>query len=333
MNERIEYIDMAKGIGIIAVIIGHMNVWKFNKIIYSFHMPLFFLLAGAFVSKKYSNQEYIKRKAKQLIIPYVFTCAILILLSLIENILKGTFDNIDADIQKWFLAALYGSGNIEKYGFTRIGAIWFLLAMFMSCVFIRFISDKKNAAFYVAFVVIVGYLTSWIAWLPFSIQSAMVASGYVYIGYVSRERHVLDRKFNGLWSIPVVIVWILTILFGKVNMARNLFKYGVFDFIGALCGAYIVLIICKLIDNKRILPSVIINMLCFYGRNSLIVLCFHFVELEMFPWSRFQNLLLNTGLSYWVFVIIKILIKIFIVNFAVLIIRRIRFLRKIFSLD
>ena len=42
-HERIGYIDIAKAIGIISVIIGHM--WWYQpemNLMYSFHMPLFF---------------------------------------------------------------------------------------------------------------------------------------------------------------------------------------------------------------------------------------------------------------------------------------------------
>ena len=46
-------IDMAKGIGMIAVIIGHMTVpVKVTDFIFSFHMPLFFLINGYFFKEK-----------------------------------------------------------------------------------------------------------------------------------------------------------------------------------------------------------------------------------------------------------------------------------------
>ena len=52
MDKRINWIDIAKGITIILVIIGHLNVKWFPKLdivineIYTFHMPLFFMLSG-----------------------------------------------------------------------------------------------------------------------------------------------------------------------------------------------------------------------------------------------------------------------------------------------
>lgn len=42
-GKRIDWIDTAKGIGIIAVIIGHFHVPDLTmRLIYSWHMPLFF---------------------------------------------------------------------------------------------------------------------------------------------------------------------------------------------------------------------------------------------------------------------------------------------------
>lgn len=45
--QRLDWVDVARGIGIIAVVVGH--VWTRGPLrdaMYSFHMPLFFLLSG-----------------------------------------------------------------------------------------------------------------------------------------------------------------------------------------------------------------------------------------------------------------------------------------------
>ena len=73
-TKRYEWIDLAKGIGLILVIYGHisfrpewLNVW-----LCSFHMPLFFFLAGlTFKVEKYQSfATLIRTKFHQLIIPY-----------------------------------------------------------------------------------------------------------------------------------------------------------------------------------------------------------------------------------------------------------------------
>lgn len=53
-QERSAAIDIAKGIGVILVVFGHMNTYPsiIQKIIYSFHIPMFFLLAGLVFSCK-----------------------------------------------------------------------------------------------------------------------------------------------------------------------------------------------------------------------------------------------------------------------------------------
>lgn len=50
--KRLDYIDAAKAIAIILVIIGHSNwlsaIPRVGRMIYSFHMPLFFIISGFF---------------------------------------------------------------------------------------------------------------------------------------------------------------------------------------------------------------------------------------------------------------------------------------------
>ena len=85
-KKRYTQIDICKGIGIILVILGHAlkQTGSSNQflqivisIIYSFHMPLFFILSG-FVSLKIlyladtkQRLAYIGQRAKRLLIPYV----------------------------------------------------------------------------------------------------------------------------------------------------------------------------------------------------------------------------------------------------------------------
>ena len=50
--KRVPYVDIAKGIGIILVVMGHNDfalIAPFaHKLIYSFHMPMFFFMSGMF---------------------------------------------------------------------------------------------------------------------------------------------------------------------------------------------------------------------------------------------------------------------------------------------
>lgn len=96
MDKRVEWIDFAKGIAIFLVVLGHIaekflhqnivvqncNLMEIvHVIIYSFHMPLFFMMSGmVFSDEKYSSfQEILKRKISTLLVPsYLFVAIIII---------------------------------------------------------------------------------------------------------------------------------------------------------------------------------------------------------------------------------------------------------------
>ncbi len=45
-NERLQYVDIARGLTMLCVILGHMELDNLNILIFSFHIPLFFLVSG-----------------------------------------------------------------------------------------------------------------------------------------------------------------------------------------------------------------------------------------------------------------------------------------------
>ena len=84
--KRIEWVDFAKGIGIVLVVLGHTGPFGYGYCghwINSFHMPLFFFLAGlCFDETRYASLwQYGKRKCLALLYPYVTLSLLMIGLS------------------------------------------------------------------------------------------------------------------------------------------------------------------------------------------------------------------------------------------------------------
>ena len=80
--QRNQSIDIAKAVGIILMVVGHFNglpLW-FEKWIFSFHMPLFFILSG-YLFKPKTEIQVIKGGIKSLVWPYIYTVAISILIA------------------------------------------------------------------------------------------------------------------------------------------------------------------------------------------------------------------------------------------------------------
>lgn len=102
-DNRIEWIDICKGIGIILVVIGHTGIGQISPAIYdyiySFHMPLFYFLSGlTFKNDKYNSlATFLKRRFWTLILPFLILNLIVyiyISLSKVHYIPSQSFSNL-----------------------------------------------------------------------------------------------------------------------------------------------------------------------------------------------------------------------------------------------
>ena len=135
ISKRLTYLDIAKGIGIILVVIGHCipdastpagvsrPLFKILfQVIYSFHMPLFFFISGYLASLNglqiKDKALAIKKKAKRLLIPYFFVGLCYMPL----KILLGSFANKPYDIHNLWKLCI---------GVNPDGELWFLYALFV----------------------------------------------------------------------------------------------------------------------------------------------------------------------------------------------------------
>ena len=57
---RLQYIDIAKGIAMICIILGHLGNASINRIVFTFHVPIFFFITGYFTNKKRDLNGFIK---------------------------------------------------------------------------------------------------------------------------------------------------------------------------------------------------------------------------------------------------------------------------------
>ncbi|WP_054660317.1 acyltransferase family protein [Secundilactobacillus kimchicus] len=84
MHERIEWIDVAKALGIIAVVVGHiLPSGLTTQLIYWWHMPMFFIIGGFFLKPINRRQigHFIKRRIQPQLATYFAVGLLLVLLS------------------------------------------------------------------------------------------------------------------------------------------------------------------------------------------------------------------------------------------------------------
>lgn len=61
MNQRKDYLDIAKGIGIILVVWAHAD-GSFSKYITQFHMPFFFFISGMLFNSRGGGKGVYQKK-------------------------------------------------------------------------------------------------------------------------------------------------------------------------------------------------------------------------------------------------------------------------------
>lgn len=282
-RKRIEYVDVAKGIAILCVVAGHTFAAYDpgslqNKFIYSFHMPLFFILSGFF----YKPQEFKKafwKKVKSLLVPYfvinALRCLVALYQSGFENMLTG-----------YFFPALYGNGSTPKIALSLfdvkiVGMTWFLMALFMCQVMylsLEEFSKKYGAPMWmlVFITAITGIGFNDKVWLPFSIQPAMGALIFYHAGRLMREKKVLEEPVT---AMPVgilvmgAVMWLVTIFYANLGMHANSY-HSLVSFLGAIAATYFITQFSKWLYRVPAL-GVFLN---WCGRNSIYIYCLHAID-------------------------------------------------------
>lgn len=240
-TNRTIYMDVAKGLGMIFVILGHMEDPTIDRFIFSFHMPMFFLISGYFQSAEQTPKEVIHKRCKQLGRPYLYTCAAVIVLSFILDTIyfllgKRSGIEIARNAFRWIYASFWGSGAHHEVpvDVPAIGAIWFLLALIWGSYLTQYARQRRYPIIWIIGIAIIGYASSQVIWLPWSIQPAMTATVFIYIGVLLRDYKIIEKDRTGALLCVLIVIWANEIAFGDphISMTRNLYPNGVFDFIG-----------------------------------------------------------------------------------------------------
>ena len=280
-------LDIAKGIAIIAVVLGHafpdadygISNFTANTIhafVYGFHMPVFFFIAGLLSAKHKEDKPlpYIKQRACKLLIPYF-------LLSIVGLVLKQVFAS-----EANHAYSLLSSWRIIL-GQSPMGGMWYLWTLFiMSLIFILFARYVKKDWILILFGMVcyyIGYRKS----IGF-MQNFATFAVYFFLGVACKDFYdqsrQLDQKIIACASIPTY--WMCVQLCAP-------------ELVEGMVGIIMVLSISSLIKSK---------LLTDMGRKSYaIYLMSYFIAIPIRV-ICYQRL----GLNYWVVVALMFILGLFI---------------------
>lgn len=251
LKKRDNYIDIVKGWGIILVIWGHTSLFLFDEI-YAFHMPLFFFLSGCFFSTKLDFVSFMKKKFRQLIIPYIFFLVLSCIYYWGLLFVTGRFD----------IYELLDIFQIFPYDNKILNApLWFFYALFwMSLIYYllrRYVRNDYLIFFIVLLMHIGEYLlsTNDIS-LPAYLGRSLREIIYMHMGFVLYNRTTLFEKIKiislkNLFLLLISIV-LFILLFSLQKKLDKDFTYSLLSIFTAFMGIAFSLYLCSIIRFKWI---------------------------------------------------------------------------------
>ena len=256
MKQRIEYIDTAKGILILLVVLGHVfETGPINQYIYSFHMPAFFIISGILL--RYSSAldkplgQALLDKIYGLIIPFLF----FEVLGVLGNIIRfGVTLNI------------FGYASNTLHLWCNNGPNWFIWALFVGEVmFILIHRFLKNRCIIWAVTAAIGIFM--IANHDFYSTFGSTGVGFLFLTFGYYAQPLFTDQHHSLTIPAAAIVSLVTcFLNGKVDLGPWVFGSVPLYIISALAGTFFVL------EGSKRISSRLLNH---YGRNTLTVLGTH----------------------------------------------------------
>lgn len=251
--------------------------------IYTFHMPLFFLISGYLYKRKDNFGEGVKKDAKRLLLPYVYFYIIsyaywfMVIYSKHKGQFPGPFTQVV--IIKPMLGMLFGMGYETNISRSINHPLWFLVALFfIKVIYTALEGIVRENRIYVGIGILillipVVFLRANGYDLWFSLDSAVIALPFFYFGTVIRSLNVkLWFKNNILNMVYFVALTALTFLIVKYNgnpdinsalWGNNLLLF----YIGGLAGTFMIFSLCFVLAG---VPS---KFILFVSANTLVLMC------------------------------------------------------------
>ena len=319
MCSREKFIDVARGLAIIFIVLGHTIVHSSNsfllfKLLYSFHVVLFFIISGYTFS--FENNKnfllFIKKKFKSIMIPYFIWAFIYLVPYIILGSTVSDELNVQADFNLKILISniFYGIGSNSSL--KQNSSLWFLPALFMmKIIYYKLIkiSDKsKNKTLIVLLVSIILMVlcSNFNFYLPWGINTALTLGVFYYIGWILKNK--LDfLSFNNIYFFVFLLIGLISAFCNKTVSCID-FSYGnvFFMFFSGLFLSMCVLKLSKIINSNFCLEYI--------GKNTMGILIFHKLIILIFQTKLgyISKLILNSNFA------IELLISLFATGISIL---------------
>ena len=287
-NNREHWLDIAKFFCIVLVVLNHMNisiplVSFFGGMLY---MPLFFVAAGyTYKNKGKSIKDFVKEKAKRLLVPYAVCNLFLFAFFTIMNRklsrpgILGLF---------YSRSQLMRNGTMWNMNLSQYlnAPTWFLTCIFL-CYCLYYVIDTKftdvsKRRKVIAAAMALGVLIRTVSpvLMPWSIENALFFLGYLEVGRVLKEGGLTWLRKNQ-WIYANLLIGYVALCYiqGLANVSIS--EYGRSMILYFFTGSVGSILCMKAGELTEKYLKIFAKPMAFVGRHTLPILCWHLFVIEI----------------------------------------------------
>ena len=290
-TSRILWIDVAKGITIILVVLGHSSLPStISRFIWAFHMPVFFLVSGGATNwKKYTFFKFLLRRMKTLVLPF---CIYSIVLGSILAIDTRSCDII------W---------RVLKNGWGGY-ALWFIPVLFVACIIVKgvYLIGSRIGIWLLNIMLLctAGTLDYFKILLPWNISTVFFASFLIIMGSELKCIYPKLERTNTIVFYMAIFLTLGISHYWRLDMCSNEVMPILPITIAAFSGSLVVVILSIWIVKNVPLGS---NILQHIGRETFVIVAFSQVIIILLNKYVTSNVLVKYGLLVITIILITLL--------------------------
>lgn len=279
-KKRIEWVDVAKGFGMICVILAHVEEQYLKLPLYTFHMPLFFFLSGYLFSIKSSFKDFLVSKCKRILVPYFCLGGLLVLFDVY-------WQGRNPYGYPWFNPQYATRNFINLLYQNRFWTLWFIACLFwLSLIFyvlVRFIKKEwiRAAIVVILFAATLYYYSNGGGGVFWNIDVCFTALPFFYIGFLCKKTDFINQKilnckykpllFIGFIAIDVICAIINLQVTGQhLEMFYNQYAIAPLTYLGAIAAILAIIIFADACTWKPVSAP-----LKYLGVNSMLFYAWH----------------------------------------------------------
>lgn len=271
MKQRLDYIDIAKGLGIILVVLSHTEHWQLMYYTLPFFVPIFFFCSGYTSSKKaISLNTCFRQQAIKLLKPYLFF-NILLLLYFHDFSLRTIFGIF------YSRYCLFPFGTVtDIFPLFIIGnyPMWFLTCMVVTYLLYDLLIYYPKYQYWLigSYLVVTAGATYLPILLPWSLDTAPLMAVIMFSG--TQIRKYIPNTFSSgkphpLIFLSVILYILLLPFFDGINISVR--KYGPSIptiYFAAVTGCIALIYIARLLQG-----SILGKGVQQIGKHSMTIFC------------------------------------------------------------